>query len=69
MKRSMRLPPKKENMEDIPVEEDVPKDFRVDETFPIDHSNSVKPNEVTKDVFNTIKEKKGGIREGKGGYS
>ena len=55
MKRSMRLPPKKENMEDIPIEEDVPKDFRPDEAFPIDHNNNVKPNEVTKDVFNTIK--------------
>lgn len=47
----MKLSSKKENMEDIPVEEDVPKDNH----FPIDNSNSVKPNEVTKDVFNTIK--------------
>lgn len=45
------MAPEQENMDDIPVEEDVPKDNH----FPIDNTNSVKPNEVTKDVFNTIK--------------
>lgn len=43
------------NMEDIPVEEDVPKYNNLDDHYPIDPSNSVKANEVTKDVFNTIK--------------
>lgn len=47
------LSDKKENMEDIPIEEDVPKsDYK---QFPIDNANNIKPNEVTKDVFNTIK--------------
>lgn len=41
---------KLENMEDIPKEKDTPKD-----KFPIDSNSQVKPNEVTKDVFNTIK--------------
>ncbi|MFU2204258.1 hypothetical protein ACQTPQ_08885 [Streptococcus hyovaginalis] len=47
------MPSKKENMDDIPIEEDVPKNNF--EQFPLDSTNNVKPNEVTKDVFNTIK--------------
>lgn len=50
----MKLSSKKENMEDIPVEEDVPKDDS-DNSFPLDYANNVEPNKVTKDVFNTIK--------------
>ncbi|MGO0077542.1 hypothetical protein ACTMS3_04645 [Streptococcus suis] len=47
------LSDKKGNTEDIPIEEDVPKNGY--KQFPIDNANNVKPNEVTKDVFNTIK--------------
>ena len=46
------MPSKKENMEDIPVEEDIPKNSHSSGEFPIDNSNNVK---VTKDVFNTVK--------------
>lgn len=52
-KRSIRLPAKKENMNNIPIEEDVPKNTT--SQFPTDNANNVKPNLVTKDVFNTIK--------------
>lgn len=49
----MSLTSKKEYMEDIPIEEDTPKNL--DDHFPLDNSNDIKANEVTKDVFNTIK--------------
>lgn len=47
------MPSKKENINDIPIEEDVPK--KNTNLFPFDDANNVKPNAVTKDVFNTIK--------------
>lgn len=40
-------------MDDIPIEEDVPR--KIPKYFPIDNANNVEPNKVTKDVFNTIK--------------
>ena len=52
-KRSIRLSSKKENMNNIPIEEDVPKNTT--NQFPTDNANNVKPNLVTKYVFNTIK--------------
>lgn len=42
-----------ENVNDIPIEEDVPK--KTVKQFPVDNANNVEPNKVTKDVFNTIK--------------
>ncbi|HEK9220948.1 hypothetical protein [Streptococcus equi] len=46
----MKLEPEKENMEDIPIEEDVPKQLPT--SFQIDNENQPK---VSKDMFNTIK--------------
>ena len=47
------MPSKKEKMNNIPIEEDVPKN--TNSQFPTDNANNVKPNLVTKEVFNTIK--------------
>lgn len=49
-KVSMKLEPEKENMEDIPIEEDIPKQLPT--SFQIDNENQPK---VSKDMFNTIK--------------
>lgn len=52
-KRSIRLPAKKENMNNIPIEEDIPKNTT--SQFANDIENDTKQNNFKKDVFNTIK--------------
>lgn len=52
-KRSIRLPAKKENTNNIPIEEDIPKNTT--SQFANDIENDTKQNNFKRDVFNTIK--------------